>query len=377
MRNRAERIRGWGIVLGLLLAGCGGAGTELATRAPTAPDLGPVPLAGELRGGPSCVIPVPAAPALPLFVDLPDAYLGNERAAVSDAIDAWKDRVMALGSNARVSAASAQKLRATLLEAAGAGALAWPAGWDQGSDRPPSVVFHTMAAIFPAIVAYDQNKSVFEPAERALFEAWAGGIVDRLGRAEIVREWRLDNKKYQYGAILAAYGHTTGNAALMARSQSIYRGAIGGMRGDGSLPTDSERGGSALHYSNAAIANLVAIAEFNAAVGVDLYSERRGGRDLHLAVDFLTRATRTPALISGYADAPGWEQGSMRPYTPNNPDIRWAGNQNALWGYYYLRRFGARPEAEALRAISPFLREGRAGTQTQAGGNARCFTAEG
>lgn len=187
------------------------------------------------------------------------------------------------------------------------------------------------------------------------------------------KKWNLDNKKYQYGAILAAYGYFTGDSRSMRKAQDIYKRAIRGMRKDGSLPGDSGRGGNALHYTNLALANLVAIAEFNADAGTDLYKFGSGGRSIHEAVGFLSAATRNPGLIASYADTPRWQEGSFAGYSPTNQDLRWADRPAAGWGYYYLRRFGQSDTGIALRAALPFLKRNASGVHQQSGGNARCF----
>lgn len=345
------------ILVAVLLAGCMEGGVTVERRA-----LETVPLSGQLASGRGCSIDIPASPALVALVDVPEVYIGNNPSRTTDVMKAWANRIMALSSNAIVSEAAAGTLKRELMAVADRGALAWPSNWSTGTHRPPSVLYHTMETLFPAIVAYDQNKARFSPEEQAVFEGWVGDIVRRLGNARLIRDWRLDNKKYQYGAILAAWGYTTGDAALMRQSQAIYTTAIRGMLSDGSLPGDSERGGSALNYTNTALANLIAIAEYNRAAGIDLYSETAGGRSIHDAVSFLARARSDFSLISGYASAPDWQLGSMRPYTPTNQDLRWSTGTKALWAYYYLRRFGGTEAGQALRRALPFVAEGRVET---------------
>ncbi len=358
----------------VMLVGCmDAASTELPSRM-ASERLGPVPIVGLVPVGPGCALPLSSAVRLPTVVDIPNAYTGNSPDPATTAMKAWADRVMRLSSNARISTAANETLRAELLAAARGGAMTWPANWNQGDHRPPSVVYHTMETLFPAQIAYIQQRESFSPQERAVFEAWSGEIVARLGRTDQVRNWTLDNKKYQYGAVLAAQGVMTGDSGMLSQSRRIYATAMRGMRSDGSLPGDSGRGGSALHYTNLAIANLVAIAELNAAAGHDLYGDPQRGGTIHAAILFLARATQDPKLIAGYANTPNWQDGSFSGYTPDNQDRRWANSNAALWGNYYLARFGNTAGGQSLRGISPHLQQRRSGVHQQAGGNARCFT---
>jgi poly(beta-D-mannuronate) lyase len=311
--------------------------------------------------------------SLPISVDLPDAYTGNNPDPVTTAMKAWGEYVMRVGSSAKSSSKARSELRNALLTAASQNAMSWPKGWSNGDDRPPSVIYHTMETLFPAVVAYGQNKDAFSKEEQALFEAWAGNIVDRLGKTEKIRSWTTDNKKYQYGALSAAYGVITGKSKYLNVGVKIYKTAVNKMRKDGSLPGDTERGGSSLHYTNHAIANLVAIAEYAIDGGIDLYSYKSGNKSIHTAIAFLAAAQSDPRLIAQYAVKTGSKTGSFKGYSAEKQDRRWASEEKASWGYYYLRRFGNTASGQALLEVSPFLRAGKSGVFSQAGGNARCF----
>jgi poly(beta-D-mannuronate) lyase len=311
--------------------------------------------------------------SLPVSVDLPNVYTGNNPDPVSTAMKAWGEYVMRVGSGAQSSSKAQAELRRVLLAAANANAMSWPKGWSQGDDRPPSVIYHTMETLFPALVAYGQNKEAFSKDEQAIFEDWAGDIIDRLGKTEKIRGWKTDNKKYQYGALSAAYGVITGKGKYLNTGVKIYKTAINSMRKDGSLPGDTERGGSSLHYTNLAIANLVVIAEFASDGGIDLYSYGSGNKSIHTAISFLVAAQENPSLIAQYAVKTGAKTGSFKGYSAEKQDRRWASEEKASWGYYYLRRFGKSATGQSLREVAPFLRAGKAGVFSQAGGNARCF----
>ena len=358
-----------------VLAACETPGGTGAVSRSATDLLEPVPIIGQGQAGSDCAIAQSAAVRLPAVVAVPDVYTGNSPDPVTTAMKAWAERIMRLTSRARVSSDAAADLKSELLAAAQGKAMQWPANWNEGEHRSSSVIYHTMETLFPAMVGYIQQKQRFTPQERAVFEAWSGDIVARLGRTSKIRGWTLDNKKYQYGALLAAQGIAAGDSRALSQSRRIHASAMRGMRDDGSLPGDSGRGGNALHYTNLAIANLVAIAELNAAAGVNLYGEPGQGDTIHSAIVFLARATQDPSLVAGYANTPGWESGSFAGYSPTRQDRRWASSEKALWGNYYLARFGDADAGRALRAVSPFLRQSRTGVHQQSGGNAECYTA--
>ncbi len=323
--------------------------------------------------GRSCAISAGRSVALPTVVSVPDAYTANTPDPVTTAMKGWADHIMRLGSNARRSQQARRQLHDQLLAAVAKNAMSWPANWNSGAHRPSSVIYHTMETLFPALVAYGQNRDAFSPVERQRFETWAGAIIDRLGRTSQIRRWKTDNKKYQFGALNAAYGVITGKRAYLSKGVSIYKTAIRGMRRDGSLPGDTARGGSSIHYTSLALASLVAIAEFASDAGIDLYSYSAGGKSLHTGIIFLAAAQSDPKLIAGYARATPPGTGSFKGYSATNQDRRWAQRAQASWGYYYLRRFGNTKSGQYLVAVSPFLRAGKAGVNQQSGGNARCF----
>lgn len=323
--------------------------------------------------GKACGIGMSRFVDLPLSVNVPDAYTGNNPDKVTTAMKAWADHVMRLGSNAKRSKKAQSQLHDALMAAASQNAMSWPAGWSKGNDRPPSVIYHTMETLFPAVVAYGQNRSAFTADEQEIFESWAGDIIDRLGKTDKIRNWKTDNKKYQYGALSAAYGVITGKQKYVSVGARIFKTAINSMRKDGSLPGDTERAGSSIHYTNLALANLVVIAEFASDAGINLYSYKSGNKSIHTAIEFLAAAQANPSLIAKYAAASSSTTGSFKGYSAENQDRRWASEEKASWGYYYLRRFGDTPSGKALLAASPYLRGGKAGVHQQSGGNARCF----
>ncbi len=169
-----------------------------------------------------------------------------------------------------------------------------------------------------------------------------------------------------------AFGVVVGEKRRINKGVSIYKSAIRGMRRDGSLPNDSERWGSAIHYTNVAIASLVVMAEIAANQGVDLYGFKAGQKSLDHAISFLIEVTQNPILITGYAKR-GQGTGSFRGFTATNQKNDWHSKYGAFWGHYYIARFPKSVTARNLNQVSSILRSGRSEAQNIIGGDPRCF----
>lgn len=335
------------------------------------------PILNPGRGGKVCEAGMGGGIELPEVLHVPDCYQGNCREApdVSQA-RSWEKDVMHLSSTAVISAAAAEKLKNKLLASASADTFKWSSGFNSGTHKEPATIYFTMEAIFPALIGYIQNKSRFSTSEQKIVEDWFGRTVDRLSKTEFLRKNRSDNKKYQYGAMLAAWGHIKNDPTILGESQKIFTTAIQFMRPDGSLPVDSGRGGNALFYTDHALANLVSIAEINIDHGVDLYKFEYEGRTLDTAIAFFISATRDPSLIAGYANSPNWQAGSFKGFSPKNQFRGYLSQEMMSWGYYYIKRFKKSDISKGLKSISPFLYANRSGFYSQAGGNVLCFTTQ-
>ena len=153
------------------------------------------------------------------------------------------------------------------------------------------------------------------------------------------------------------------------------------MRADGSIVADSKRIGSALHYSNKAIAALVTLSELAMIDGISLYDYSHKGfgsssvkKNINLAITFLVNAGENEKLIHQYAIR-GEKRGStgFKEYSATNQDKRWINNDLIGWGYYYLRRFPEADLSKGLLRLSSYLESGRKGYGETAGANPRCF----
>lgn len=319
----------------------------------------------------NCQVALRAVPAPWLVVDPKEEYYGATNDPMSDALDGYADSIGRLAAAAFRSDSAKAQLRNAILEWAQSNAMQWPADWNSGPDSGPATVYFTTHTMVPVAVAYGEHRNLFSADEQATIETWMKRLVDRTRNNERMRRWSVDNKGYLWASFAMAYGIIADDEAYVRQATRIYQGAIRAMRSDGSLPNDSSRGGSAVHYTNKAIASLVLTAEFAAGQGVDLYSFSSGGNTIHSAIDFLVRATRQPALIAGYAAED--TGASFRGFDANNQKVDWVRTSSAGWTAYYLKRFPEMSTAQGLRSISSFARIPRAEVDVPAGGVGRCL----
>lgn len=290
---------------------------------------------------------------------------------MSEALDGYADAVGRLSAAAFRSEAAQQRLRNALLSWAQQNAMQWPRDWNSGPDSGPATVYFTTHTMVPVAIAYGEHRDLFSAEEQVVIEAWMKRLVDRTGNNERMRRWSVDNKGYLWASLAMAYGIIADDDAYVRRATRLYQGAIRAMRSDGSLPNDSGRGGSAIHYTNKAIASLVLTAELAAGRGVDLYSFSAGGNTIHTAIGFLVNATRQPALIASYAAED--TGASFRGFDANNQKLDWVRETSAGWTAYYLKRFPEMTTSQGLRSISSFARNPRAEVDVPAGGIGRCL----
>jgi poly(beta-D-mannuronate) lyase len=302
---------------------------------------------------------------LPEYLDMNQDYAKAYQSSADDYYHNYAMYLTSLTSRALLSAERRGKLVAELIKVAESRPITWPLPND-----PP--VFHEMLVLMPYTVAYAHVKSSMTEDQQKLVVGWIKSRIKLLSKE--FSNQRINNRAYHYGAILAAFGYATGESSYSKKAYGIYTTAIKKQRDDGSLMQDSERGGSALHYTNQAIGNLVALAEILQSSGYDTYSYELKGRSLHTIVQFLLAAGSNPALIKGYAGGnPEYSQFQFPGSSPDNQDMGWKRSVIISWAYFYMARFPDHPNTKGLMSISPFLRSGQVGEPDIATGNARCY----
>lgn len=271
--------------------------------------------------------------------------------------------LVALTAQALVSDDAAKKLKAELLS----NAQRKPLKYNEHDAVPP--VYHVLLVMVPYTVAYAQHKAEFTKAEQKSIESWVRANINDVKRDHIM----LDNKQYQLGVLMAVYGHAANSRQMINAAYSIYKKGIKAQRDDGSLPIDSGRGGSAIHYSNQAVGNLVALAEVLQTAGIDAYGYQSGDKSIHTIIKFLLDATQNPSLIAGYANDPEMRDSSFPGTSPTNQELSWVNGNLAGWGHYYRQKFGGTEQVKRLFKMSPYLRARKVGEPENPYGNELCY----
>ncbi|AWB47896.1 hypothetical protein HYN69_04660 [Gemmobacter aquarius] len=302
--------------------------------------------------------------ALPEYLDINQDYAKAYQSRADDYYHNYAIYLTSLTSRALLSKEQRNRLIAELVKVATEKPIKWPPQND-----PP--VFYEMLVLMPYTVAYAHSRSFMDDDQKSRVEKWIRSRIKLLSKGE---EKRTNNRAYHFGAVLAAYGYASGDESYTKRALAVYKNAIKKQRDDGSLKEDSERGGSALHYTNQAIGNLVAMAEILQSSGIDAYGYEVNGKSLHTAVKFLLDARRDPSLIVDYAkDNPKFSVFQFPGSSPENQDMGWKKFDTISWGYFYMARFPEHANTKRLLSISPFLRSGQVGNPDIAVGNARCY----
>jgi hypothetical protein len=332
----------------------------------------PVPLAAAILDpvGSARLCAELAAPnpgALPDRIGISASYRETYLSDFDNYMHAYALYITALSSQAVVSDEAARELRAEII----ANARRRPIVYNIDDDVPP--IFHVLLVMVPQALAYARDKPRYAPEDQEVVESWLRDVIGNLQQDYALQTFPLDNKRYLFGVLMAAHGHAAGDRRMLDKAFRIYTTAIEGQRRDGSLPRDSGRGGSALHYSNQAVGNLVALADVLETAGIAAWDYQDGEKSIHSIIRFLLDATEDPSLIAGYANDPDMRDASFPGTSPTNQDRSWPEKETSSWGHYYIKRFGRNETAERLLDLSPFLRWGLIGQPDGPYGNARCY----
>lgn len=303
---------------------------------------------------------------LPEEIGISNNYKENYQSDFDNYMHNYAIYITALSSQAVVSEKAAETLHAEIV----ANAQRKPIQYNVKDEVPP--IFHVLLVMVPQATAYARDKGRYSPEEQNVVEAWILGVIKTLQKDYALTNFKLDNKQYLFGVLKAAYGYAANDKSMIDKAFKTYTTAIKGQRKDGSLPHDSGRGGSALHYSNQAVGNLVVLADILETAGIDAWGYQSGEKSVHTIIKFLLDATENPSLIADYANDPETRGSSFPGTSPTNQDRSWPKQDNSSWGHYYLKKFGENENATRLFEISPFLKSGKIGQPDGPFGNARC-----
>jgi hypothetical protein len=321
------------------------------------------------RSAAACNVAAGAVPPLPNVIEGQGSYtweiVGSEKQTNN-----WAKAFMRLSSRAKVNPEDANDIAELLVSYANQKPLKWGKSKNSSTDAEMMLAYMTLNVGMLAALDFYFHEDKMTPDERRAVSDWLSGMMrqlksSRLGKIEV------DNKSYMLAVMSYAHGLATDSKASKRAAISIFKQALRDMRRDGSMPQDARRGGSAIHYTNKAVANLVTLAELAAIDGEDLYATRSGGKSLDLAINFLLRATIDPKLIAGYAA----ENNDGNPAnSATNQDRNWARGGMAGWTRYYMRRFPNSENANIIRRVTNEWRNSEVYFFDDAVGNARCVS---
>ncbi|MBP0440622.1 alginate lyase family protein [Tianweitania sediminis] len=155
--------------------------------------------------------------------------------------------------------------------------------------------------LLPVIVAYGVVEPRWSDEERALARQWIDTLVRRID-ARFDREVDRNNHRILADSVLALWGATIGDQALVSQGIARFELVLEEMRPDGTLPLEARRGARALWYQRQTLSSLVVIAEAARGQGQDLYSrETEDGRSFATLLGALLNGLQSPLLVAAYA----------------------------------------------------------------------------
>lgn len=316
----------------------------------------------------ACAISTGSPALLPEVFTTPEFYTAAGEIGDERRVSSFKSYFMRLSSRARVDESSARVARDVILSIAQEDRMRWGSNWRNNS---ANVFFFTVSALQPVALEYYHQRSRFSSEERVIIENYLNRKWRELSQTRVLQVPFTDNKLASYAAFSYGVGLATNNAAAKNAGVRAYRQVVQSMRADGSNPLDSERAGSAVHYSNLNISSLVTTAELAAIDGVDLFSYRGRNGGLNEAIDFLIAATRDQRLIATYARADG---NGFAGFSPTNQDLRWRRSDLAAWVALYARRFPDTDRTQQLLNLTGAQPIVSPQFSDHAGGNTLCWT---
>ena len=235
-------------------------------------------------------------------------------------------------------------------------AAAWLAGWARGGALQGEMVhvnndqsdYMRQWELDGAAMVYLKVKKDAAPEQRAAIDPWLIDIARRnLAYWDNPAKHR-NNHYYWTGVGVLAAGAATGDKALLAKGEEIYRQGLGDISDDGSIPMEMARGAKALHYHNYALAPLVVMAEIGTRLTGETWYGWRGGR-IDLLADRVLEGWRDP---SWFAKATGETQEPL------------GGHTDLGWVEFYRKR-AAKPERfEDLHRAGPYTEPRLGGSLT-------------
>lgn len=160
--------------------------------------------------------------------------------------------------------------------------------------------FALKRTLLPLITGYDIARSAMAKADRERVKKWLDTLVRRVD-ATFNGEVDLNNHRYLADAVLALWGGTIGDDALVEKGRKRFLLALEEMRADGSLALELRRGARALWYQRQTLANFTVIAAIDARQGGKLLTTVHNGKSLDTMLAYLLNGLVSPTLVASYA----------------------------------------------------------------------------
>lgn len=150
------------------------------------------------------------------------------------------------------------------------------------------------------------------------------------GNANSPLSFRRQNHALSAAQVPMLFGILSGDRAMLDAAFDVRRGALKAMRDDGSIPAEAQRGARWFAYTGQAISQMLAVGEWAAAQGIDVYAEDAdavhtvqngvrfmldGLEDFEVAIPY-AKANHSPGESSNYRipNVSGWMFGWMPAY---------------------------------------------------------------
>lgn len=85
--------------------------------------------------------------------------------------------------------------------------------------------------------------------------------------------WRRQNHAVAAAQVPMLFGILSGDRSMLQPALDLRQGVLAAMRDDGSIPAEARRGGRWFHYSVVALGQLLAVGEWAAVQGIDVYAD--------------------------------------------------------------------------------------------------------
>lgn len=141
-----------------------------------------------------------------------------------------------------------------------------------------------------------------------------------------------------------AFGSLVGDRSMMEDAFASWRVAMGYMRDDGSLPTETRRGARALQYSNFHLAQMISVAEVAAAQDIDLYGEFPAEKSFPKMVEYLLDAYENFDKVTVYSE---YNEGS-----PGDYHIPYIIQMHFGWIPTYFAHYGDDANIDRMRTAT-------------------------